>query len=143
MSDDHSMSVDDLQKRMSQLRGEVRADVIHTSAAAKEFTDWRYYVRQFPWVSAAAVAAVGFLLVPRKRPRPMIDEAALEKMVAEKRVVVIPQKQETARKTMLGSVGGLVAAAATRAAMSYFSHRFSDLNRAVEEVPVDRIRTPK
>ncbi|MEX2171832.1 MAG: hypothetical protein WD851_21105 [Pirellulales bacterium] len=143
MSDDHSMSVDDLQKRMAQLRGEVRADVIHTSAAAKEFTDWRYYVRQFPWVSAAAVAAVGFLLVPRKRPRPMIDEAALEKMVAEKRVVVIPQKQETAKKTMLGSVGGLIAAAAARAAMNYFSHRFTDVNSQAQELSAGRIRTPK
>lgn len=143
MSDDPPMSADDLQARMAQLRGELRTDVTRTTAAAKQLTDWRYYVRQYPWATAAAVAAAGFLLVPRKRERPLLDEAALEKMVAEKRVVVIPQKPTEAKKSMVGAIGSLVAAAATRAAMNYASHRFAEMNRPVETETPTRIRTPK
>jgi hypothetical protein len=137
------MSADDLQARMAQLRGELRTDVTQTTAAAKQLTDWRYYVRQYPWVTAAAVTAVGFMLVPRKREKPLIDEAALQKMVAEKRVVVIPQKPTEAKKSMVGSIGALLAAAATRAAMNYVSSRFAEMNRPVESDASVRIRTPK
>lgn len=143
MSDDRSMSADDLQVRMSQLRSELRADVSRTSAAAKQLTDWRYYVRQFPWASAGTVAALGFMLVPRKRERPLVDQDALEKMVAENRVVVLPQKPIVSKKTVVGSIGGLLLAAATRAAMSYVSNQLVGLNRsALNETPV-RVRTPK
>lgn len=143
MSDEHGMSANDLQLRMAQVRRSVRWDVEETTSAAKRLTDWQYYVRQFPWATAAAVAAVGFMLVPRKREQPLIDKAALEKMVAEKRVVVIPQKPETAKKSALASVGGLLAAAATKAAMNYVSHRFAESGRPVEERDTARVRTPK
>lgn len=143
MPDEPSMSADELQARMARLRGELRTDVTRTRAAAKRLTDWRYYVRQFPWASAATMVAAGFMLVPKKRERPLVDESALEKMVGENRVVVIPQKAVAAQKSMIGSIGALVAAAAARAAMNYVSHRLAQMSRPVGEEPPVRIRTPK
>lgn len=143
MSNDRFMTTEELQLRMDQLRGELRGDATRTAEAAKQLADWRYYVRQFPWVSAAAVAAAGFMLVPRRRERPIVDEAALEKMVAENRVVVIPQKHQETKRSMIGSVGALVAAAAGRAAMSYVSQRLTEMSRPVEKSDEARIRSPK
>src|SRR5204862_1593242 len=31
-------------------------------------TDWRHYVRKYPWLCLGATAAAGYLLVPRSRP---------------------------------------------------------------------------
>jgi hypothetical protein len=143
MSHEHGMSANDLQLRMAQVRRAVVWDVEETTTAAKRLTDWRYYVRQFPWATAAAVAAVGFLLVPRKRERPLVDESALAKMVAEKRVVVIPQKAESTKRSAISSIGGLVAAAAARAAMNYVTHHFAEASRPAAEDSRVRIRTPK
>jgi hypothetical protein len=143
MSDEHGMSADDLQLRMAQVRRAVQWDVEETATAAKRLADWQYYVRQFPWATVAAMAAVGFMLVPRKRPRPLVDESALKKMVAEKRVVVIPQKEEHTKQSALSSLGGLLAAAAAKAAMNYVSHRFTEANRPVDREETSRVRTPK
>ena len=143
MPDEHGMSVNDLQLRMAQVRRAVRWDAEETASAAKRLADWHYYVRQFPWATAAAVAAIGFMLVPRKRERPLVDQAALEKMVAEKRVVVIPQEGESTKRSAFSSLGGLLAAAATKAAMNYVSHRFTEANRPVEREDARRVRTPK
>lgn len=137
-------SADELQARMRELRQELKSDVSRTTAAARQLTDWRYYFRQFPWYSAAAIAAIGFIAVPRKRERPLVDEAALQKMINEKRVVVIPQKTDMAKKGVFASIGGLLATVVTRMAVSYASQRFSELNTpGTEENTPMRMRTPK
>ena len=124
MSESNSLSADELRARMDHLRRKLRVDVARTSVAARRLTDWRYYVRHFPWASAAAAAALGFLIVPRREPRPVVDQEALENLMAEKRVVVIPQSEDASGKKGLAStVGAAVAAMAARTAMNYMSNK--------------------
>jgi ElaB/YqjD/DUF883 family membrane-anchored ribosome-binding protein len=67
-------SAEALRQRMAELRRELTCDVRDVSRSAQEMADTAkemanplYYIRRFPWLSAAAAVAVGYLLVPKKR----------------------------------------------------------------------------
>ena len=44
-----------------------RRDAEQVAQSARAMTDWTFYVRKFPWATAALAAAAGFLLVPKKQ----------------------------------------------------------------------------
>ena len=70
MHDSNQSPEDEAQavvERMAALRRELADDVEHVAESAKAMTDWTFYVRRFPWLAVGAAAAVGFLLVPRKK----------------------------------------------------------------------------
>ncbi len=53
---------------------DVRQDMGHEVHAvverAKELSDWRYYVRQHPWICIGSAVALGFLAMPNRSARP-------------------------------------------------------------------------
>jgi hypothetical protein len=61
---------------MLELRSEVREDVEGIFDRAEQLTDWRYYVRRYPWACLAAAAVVGYAIVP-KHPAVKLDADAL------------------------------------------------------------------
>lgn len=62
------MHAEDIQREMLRVRANLRADMQNFAQRARETTDWRHYVGRYPWLSLAAVAAAGYLVVPQKRP---------------------------------------------------------------------------
>jgi hypothetical protein len=66
---------DAVRERMQQLRCEIDGDMEDVSASARTMVDWKHYVKTHPWVCLGAVAALGFLIVP-KRSRAINAELA-------------------------------------------------------------------
>jgi hypothetical protein len=60
-------NVDDIRRKMAQIRMELHQDVQGLVAGTEAASDWKYYVRHYPWAAMGAAALVGFLIVPRKR----------------------------------------------------------------------------
>ncbi len=72
--------VDDIRRRMSEIRQVLANDASHLAVSARRQADWRYYVTRHPWLCAGAAAVFGYLLVPAGAKKILIDAAALASM---------------------------------------------------------------
>jgi hypothetical protein len=67
-----STDIEDIQRRMAQIRHEMHEDVRGAVQGAQSLTDWRSLVKSRPWLSVGLAAAAGYMLVPRRPPVPPI-----------------------------------------------------------------------
>ncbi len=98
---------------MAELRCQLREDFDGTAAKAKELTDWKYYVKQAPWVAFGAAAVTAFALVPKPLQVTTVDAEAAKELAKQNRVVV-RSKPEAAAK---GGLGGFLLKTAMTMAM--------------------------
>jgi hypothetical protein len=116
---------DEIRRRMAALRNQLEGDVQGVSESARAMSDWRFYVRRFPFAAAGVAAAAGFLLVPRKSEVIVPDADTLAALAKANQVWVktgAPHASDQPR----GLLGGLVALAvtgATRLAMTWASQQ--------------------
>ena len=59
--------VADIQRRMAQIRHEMHQEVQGAVHGARTLADWRSLVKSYPWLSLSVAAAVGYLVVPKRR----------------------------------------------------------------------------
>jgi hypothetical protein len=120
-----SDSADDIVKRMQQVRREVAANAQGIRDSAKTLVDWRYYVKNHPWMCVGAVAALGFLLVPSKRkPVPTEDAKELVELLKKHNLNAAPMP--VASKGLAATVIGMAAPFAMRAASQAAQQYFKD-----------------
>src|SRR4051812_33689185 len=103
---------------MAQIRRELHEDVREVVASAEAVTDWKRYIRMYPWAAIGVAVAVGYLVVPR-RHRTVPSDIATQADVAKVREVVRDAKKEAkepARKGLIGMALGFAAPIALRAA---------------------------
>ncbi len=60
------MSADEIRKRMVTIRHRIDEESDEVIAQVNALSDWRSYVRRYPWASVGAAAALGFILVPSR-----------------------------------------------------------------------------
>jgi hypothetical protein len=116
-----------IQRRMHDLRGQLDDDVEEVVDSAKEFTDWRTYVRRYPWACVGVAAAIGYLVVPSRVELESPDVDTLLELAKQNKLVVeanpSPRKQEglasTAFRFMLHAAG--------RSALSYLGQIVGEL----------------
>ena len=84
----HDESAEKVRRRMAELRRELECDVRDVSRGARVMTDWKFYVRRFPWAVTGAALVAGYLLVPKRKPviKPDTDEIA--ELVKQKQIRV-------------------------------------------------------
>jgi hypothetical protein len=124
-----SNEVDEIRRRMAQIRKELHQDMQNVVAGAEAATDWRHYVRLYPWACLALAFGAGFMVVPRKRrsvsrTAEKAAEAAVAKVsqaVGERVPVETPRQvdKEKKRSGLLGATFGMLMPVAMRAAQSY------------------------
>jgi hypothetical protein len=120
-----SNDVDDIRRDMAQLRMTLHHDMREVVAEAEAATDWRAYVRRYPWVYLGAAMAAGFLLVPGRRSSIHATVQAAANAAAEKvKDDVTASSPETRRppsrgRGVFGLVVDFVAPLALRAAQGY------------------------
>ena len=115
---------DEIRRKMAQIRRELHEDVREVVAGAGAVTDWRRYVRSYPWASVGVATAAGFLVVPR-RSRGFPGDAARQSDVAEVRDELrqareaAPEAEEKRRKSLVGAALAMAAPLAWRFAQNY------------------------
>src|SRR5947209_12012268 len=67
-----------LFRSMARIRRELHEDVRGVVESAEAVTDWKHWIRDYPWASVAAAAAVGFFLVPKRRRKGRSEEHTSE-----------------------------------------------------------------
>lgn len=108
-----SREADEIRRRMAELRGMLRRDAQATADELRQLTDWRYYVKSYPWACAAVAAAIGYLLVPRRVEVVQPTSETLAELARRHRLVVTPDASPQPKGGLLvaalTAVGGLVA----------------------------------
>ncbi len=58
------LTADEIQEQMATTRRQIheRSDEVVTQT--KELSDWRFYVKRYPWVSVTTAAVIGYAIVP-------------------------------------------------------------------------------
>jgi len=132
--------IEEIRRRMAQIRMELHQDMQGVVAGTDAATDWRYYVRLYPWASLGAAALVGYLVIPRRR-RSVTEvarkaaEAATEKVQQAvetarpktKAKAEGPAEKETRKKGMLGLALGFLAPVVSRAVQGYAAQYVENL----------------
>ena len=110
--------IDEIRRQMAQIRRDLHEDVRGVVQSAEAATDWRRFVRNYPWASMGAALVVGYMIVPHKRQPATIQLAPAEPIrpvVAE-----APRPAEEKKgKSLLGIAFGLIAPVVLRAAQGY------------------------
>jgi ElaB/YqjD/DUF883 family membrane-anchored ribosome-binding protein len=61
-----ALTGDEIRERMAVIRLQIDERSDEVVAQVNALSDWRSYVRRYPWVSVGAAAVVGYVLVPSK-----------------------------------------------------------------------------
>jgi hypothetical protein len=117
-----SNEVEEVRRRMAEIRRELHEDVREVVATAEAVTDWQRYVRTYPLASLGVAFALGYVVVPKRRRRIPAD-VATQSDVAKVREAVETKadegKKEKASKGLIGMAWALLTPVAVRAAQSY------------------------
>lgn len=114
-----AQEADDVQRQMSRIRCELNEDVDDIVANARVMSDWRYYVRAYPWVCAAGAAALGYLVVPARMEVISPDPKTLAKLAKEHRLIVKPEAEPHKRGGIVGPLFTLLASTLVRGLVAY------------------------
>jgi hypothetical protein len=112
--------IQDIQRRMAQIRREMHEDVRGAVQGAQNLTDWRSFVKSRPWVSIGVATALGYLAVPRRRR----SEPAQVVTVVPRDSAVTPiggsgTRSRGSARNSFAIIFSLVAPVIVRAAQSY------------------------
>lgn len=118
-------SADAICRRMAELRQELTSDVKEVSRGARELASPMYYVRRFPWVVVAGAAAVGYLLIPKKRQAITPDAEMLADLVRKNQVKVETTKASSDSQGLARSLLVVGLTWALRTGLSYMGQRLS------------------
>jgi hypothetical protein len=116
--------MNEIQRRMAQIRHELHAEVREAVKGAQSLTDWRSQVRNHPWLGLGAALAVGYLIVPKRRqPEPptvvAVHPVAPSLGVGPSATAPLSSPSPKGRSWILGSAFSLLAPIAVRAAQNY------------------------
>ena len=104
---------------MAQIRRDLHADVQGVVQGAEAATDWRRYIRDYPWASLGAALVVGYMVVPRKQQATTIHLAPTEPVRTIAAEAPPPVEEKKKGKSLLGMAFGMLAPVALRAAQGY------------------------
>jgi hypothetical protein len=121
--------IDDIRRRMAQIRNDLHQDVQEVVAGAEAVADWRRYLRMYPWATVGVAAAVGYLIVPKRRrsiPRDVVrksDLADMREVIEQGRDAMpeapAPAVEKKRRKSLVAAAVAMVAPMVWRAAQNY------------------------
>ena len=127
--------IDGIRRHMAQIRRELHEDVQGVVAGAEAVTDWKRYVRLYPWACVGVALGAGYLLAPRRRRKAVatpqvvalvpgeVHEAvreAKEQVKAEVRSLgKAPIEKKEEKAGFVGMIAGLVGPMLLRGAKNY------------------------
>ena len=115
-----------LREQMARVRSHLANDVGEVVEQAKELTDWRRHVRRHPWLCAGAAAALGFMVVPARRPQYLERHDGSHLRAAMAQSSGERPKSRRARGTMQ-ALGNLAAGLAVKSLMSVATNQLQNI----------------
>ena len=115
-------TAEEIRRQMQITRQRVRADVDDVVDGARQLADWRFYPRQFPWLTIGAAAVAGFAIMPRrteKVERYIPDARVLKELANEHRIVLDPGGKKVKQAGIMGAVLAAAGSALARLAINY------------------------
>jgi hypothetical protein len=132
-------AADEIRRQMQCARQRVRNEVEEVVQDAKQFADWRFYPRRFPWATLGVAAAVGYALIPRRLEILSPDVDTLQELARQHRLVVENKPAPSRKRGLLDAVLSLTGRALLRAGVAYASQyvgkRFDHAAGLHEEMP--------
>lgn len=116
-------TADSIRQRMREVRCELGEDVEEFVESARTMTDWHYYFERYPWICIGAAFALGYVVVPGRRPIINLDADAVLELAKKKQFVITPEKKEPEKRSWRAGIVSLLANAALKGAMTYLRHR--------------------
>ncbi len=120
-------TADQLRQEMRRVREDIREDVQDVVEGAQDLTDWRYYVKRYPWACLAAAAFAGYMVVPTKTYIHSPDADELKKLAAANKLVVKQSPVSQPKNSMAGALFTLGMNTVGRAAISYLGQQAGKL----------------
>lgn len=118
-------SAEAIRRRMAELRRELTSDVRGVKEGAREMASPLYYIRRFPWASAAVAAAIGYLLVPKKKHIIKPDPEMLAEMLKKHQINLDPTKPANDTQSMLRGLAVMGLTWAARTGLAYLGQQFA------------------
>ena len=115
--------IDEIRRHMAQIRHELHEDVQGVVKGAEAATDWRRYVRNYPWVTVGVAFGIGYLVVPR-RSHPPVGTTVNFSQADQARPVVysapsVAEPEKKKRKGLFRTAIGFAAPFVLRSAQGY------------------------
>lgn len=127
-------SAEAIRRRMAELRQELTSDVNEVSRGARELASPMYYVRRFPWAVVAGAAAVGYMLIPKRRHAVTPDAEMLAELVRKNQVKVETAKASSESQGLARSLLVMGLTWGLRTGLNYLGQRMtSAVNNAHED----------
>jgi hypothetical protein len=128
-----SPSADDIRRQMSRIRCDLHEDVRGIVENARVITDWKHYVRRYPWACMAGAVAVGYLVIPRRLEIMRPDPDTLAELAKTNRLIVNSQPQPQLRGGTVASMFTFLANTFVRAAIGYMGQQAGKILRTQVE----------
>lgn len=116
---------DAIRRRMAELRRELMYDVRDVGRSARAMANVSFFVRQFPWATTALAAAVGYMLVPKKKEVVYPDPNVLAELVRKQQIRVDTSKAAKDSRGMLQSLVVMGLTWAARTGLNYMMQRMT------------------
>lgn len=142
MADDEAARLEQIRRRMQSLRTDLHQDVREVVISTREMTDWKTYVRRYPWVCVGLAAGVGFFLVPTKVHKEYVqpsDEQVM-KLAKEDRLHVNTEPVGRPKASLVTTALTFVMSAVLRSAMAYAGQQ---LGKTLQGMTSDESGHPK
>ncbi len=104
-------AAEEIQQEMRQVRRELTEDMQEIVDNARVMTDWRHYVKAYPWACVGAAAAVGFWVVPSKARYVGPDAEAIGEIMKSQMHSIKSSVEKNKTKGIAATIMGLAASA--------------------------------
>ena len=109
---------DMIRQQMASIRRELDADVDAVVGQVRELTDWRNFVKRYPFLSITAAMAIGYMLVPQRLNVMSPSPETMEELAKKNRLVVTPKVDIRRQASVASPVLNLVVGAILRSVLS-------------------------
>jgi hypothetical protein len=111
---------DEIRSRMAHVREELQRDVAELTHDVQQATDWKMYVRKFPFACVGVAALIGFSLVPSRRRATMVaTDEQIKKLADAGKLHVIADPPPAQKAGVTKKIALALGTVAARAAMAY------------------------
>lgn len=128
---------DMIVREMQQVRSDLQDDVQHLVAQARTLTDWRHYVRTYPWACVGAAAAIGYLVIPARKKVLQLDASGVRALAGQQQLVVRVDGDNRRTSGLFAALAGMAVRSLMNGGLALVTQQLSQM-RGTSTANVER-----